>query len=171
VGLSDADFGKGVAISYIISFVMAYPLGVAADRFHPLRVGLITIVVYLGVSALGFFIATTPTSFMLIFILHTCLGGVFATGTASIVQRMLPADKFAQFFSAANLIRSVAFMIVPPTLGCAVEELGHNYRYAFGFGFGLTAAALGAFALLLQQYRRLGGDKAFVPPGTQRSIP
>lgn len=166
VGLSDAEYGRSVAYSYLISMVLAYPLGILADRFHPLRVGLFAMAGYIVVSLAGFRFATTASTFFALFIVHTVVAGTFENGTASIAQRMLPVDKFAQFFSALSLVRAVAFMIVPPVVGVIAEARHHDYRYAFLLGTLIAAAGVVSFGLLLRIYQRRGGDAGFVPPAT-----
>lgn len=44
------EYGGAVALTYVISLVFAYPLGVLADRFHPLRAGIVALIFYAGVT-------------------------------------------------------------------------------------------------------------------------
>ena len=83
VGISVAVYGKCLALTYVISLALAYPLGSLADRFHPLRLSLVIIGIY-GVFSLwaGFF-ARTPWLFGIAFVAHGVIAGVYFTASAS----------------------------------------------------------------------------------------
>ena len=51
-GVDRSDYGRAVAAAYCISIVLAMPVGWLADRFHPLRVGFVTLGLY-ALSMLG----------------------------------------------------------------------------------------------------------------------
>lgn len=164
VGMSDDLFGKSLALSYAISLVLSYPLGILADRFHPLRLGILGMGLYMVVTLFGFFFATTIPTFFIAFVLHTVVSGVYITGTASIGQRLLPMAKFAQFSSAAGVIGATCFMILPPSLGVLIEAMNHNYRYVFLIGSLIAASSILAYIIVFFNYKKLGGDVAYAAP-------
>jgi len=164
LNVSDDHYGKSLALSYAISLVLSYPIGILADRFHPLRLGIIVMTFYSAVTLYGFLFATGMWTFFAAFVLHTVVSGAYFTGTASIGQRLLPRDRFAEFASAAGIVGAVCFMILPPTLGMFIQHMHHNYRYVFLLGSILSGATVAAYVGLFVQYLKLGGDAGYVAP-------
>jgi MFS family permease len=164
VGMSDGLYGKSLALSYTISLVLSYPLGILADRLHPLRLGIFAMSLYVGVTVYGFLYATSVWPFFTAYVLHTVAAGTFLTGTASISQRLLPSSRFAEFHSAAGIIGSICYMILPPALGFFIQFMNHDYRYVFLLGGILALASVVAYTVLFLRFLKLGGDKAYVAP-------
>lgn len=136
-------YGKCLAITYGISLCASYPIGILVDRFHPLRVGLISLVAYALVTLWGGLYALESHSFSIALILHGVMAGTYGTATAAIGQMLLPKDKFAQFSSAWGIIGCFTGMIIGPATGLFLDHSGHQYRYTF-----LLSSALAAVALL-----------------------
>lgn len=158
------DYGDYLALTYFISLIMAYPLGALADRFHPLRVGLIALFLYSIASVWGGFFATTPETFAIAFVAHGFLSGTFFTATASLGQRLYPRDRFAQFASAGGIVGSLFSMVTTYAFGAFLDITGSVYRYTF-----LTAAVFGFAGLLLlyivyRKFMAMGGPEGYVAP-------
>ncbi len=164
VHLSDDMYGKCIALSYAISLVLAYPLGILADRFHPLRVGLVSMVLYAAATLFGFFYAFTAGTFFIAFALHTVVSGAYITATASISQRLLPSSKFAEVSAAGGVIGAIAGIFVTPALGAFIEWRHNEYRYVFLLAGVLAIVTCLSYGVLFYQYIARGGDQAFVPP-------
>jgi MFS family permease len=160
VGMSDQMFGHCQAISYAWSVLLAYPLGVLADRFHPLRLAIAILLAYLATTVFGFFFASTASAFYVALLLHTVISGCYWTGTASIAQRLLPREKFAEISSAGGIIAGIINMILPPVLGGFIALMHHEYRYVFLLAAALSAIGAGCFVVLLKKYLELGGENA-----------
>lgn len=164
VGLGLERYGKYLALTYVISFAMSYPLGALADRVHPLRVGIVSMAAYAAVTLWGGVFATTPGSFAVAFVGHGITSGAFFTVQVPIFQRLLPASKFGQFYSAANLLVNLGFIVLPPTVGLALDAMGSGYRLTF-----LTSGILGVLAFLslivvYRRFMRMGGPAHYVAP-------
>jgi len=164
VGMGDDLYGKCLALSYAVSLVLALPLGFLADRFHPIRLGIFCMIVYVFVTAFGFAFATESKSFFVAFLLHTILAGTYMTATASIGQRLLPKDKFGQFGSAGGIIYGVLSMLLPPALGFTVGWMNHDYRIVFLLGCILASLSAMTYLYLYRCYIRLGGDNDYHAP-------
>jgi MFS family permease len=164
VNMSDDLYGKCVALSYCFSVVLSYPLGMMADRFHPLRMGIVTMALYAAVCAFGFFTAVTAHTFFIALLLHVVLSGCYFTGTASVAQRLLPRNKFGEIASAGGMIGGVIGIFFSPSLGLFIQLMHHNYRYMFLLASILSITTCVCFVILLRKYNELGGDAAFVPP-------
>jgi hypothetical protein len=165
VHMSDRLYGDCVALSYAISIVLAYPLGSLADRFHPLRVGMSAMAMYAAATLFGFLFAFTARSFFVALLLHTVVSGMYITATASIAQRLLPRNKFAEISAAGGIIGAIAGMFVAPALGVFIQVMHQDYRYVFLLAAILAILTCLSYGVMLWQYNQRGGDAAFVPPG------
>jgi MFS family permease len=164
LGMGMDAYGKCLALTYAISLVFSYFLGVLADRFHPLRVGIAATCLYAAAMLWGGFFARTAGTFAVAFVLHGVLSGVFLTTTASIGQRLFPSSKFAQFASANGIIIGLGFLLLPPFVGMLLDVSGHIYRYTF-FCAGVLGLAGAAFLLVAhRKFMALGGPRHYVAP-------
>jgi MFS family permease len=157
-------YGKCIAISYLASLVLAYPLGVLVDRTHPLFLTIMATVLY-GISSIsGFFLITAEASFLIFFFLHTVLAGGFFTVSASLMQRLLPHEKFAEYASASLVISSLVYVIFLPIIGHLLDRSGHHYRFFLIASalFAGTAVILGY--LVVQRFRQYGGKSSYLAP-------
>jgi len=157
-------YGKALATTYFVSLTLAYFLGWLADRFHPLRVSIVTMVGYLLVSAYGALFATTPATFMPAFILHGVLSGCYFTSAASLGQRLFPHSRYAQFASAAGIVMAPANIVLAPLVGILIDGTGGFYRMTFFAGCAMAALALVTAWRVHGHFMRLGGPKGYVAP-------
>jgi MFS family permease len=157
-------FGKFGALSLFCSLLISYPIGSLADRIHPLRVAMISLILYMVLAGWAAFCVRTPGSFAFAFIAHRVLAGVFLTGTASFGQRLFPQVTFAQFASAAALINGLFLMIMPPLMGAWLDVTGNAYHLTFAAGGVIAALAACGMFVVFGYYQRLGGDQAYAPP-------
>jgi len=162
----DMDFyGKLIALAYLISLLLSYLLGHLADRFHPLRVGMVFLGLYALLALVGGFLATTTAVFAAVFVLHTVLAGAYYTATASLGQRLYPQAKFAQFASAATMLLSASQIVIAPFIGRMLDLSGHVYRYTYYVGFGLAVLGLLASFEVCRRIAGLGGFDNYLAPG------
>lgn len=164
VNMSDDTYGKCVAMSYAISMVLAFPLGYLADRFHPLRVGMATAGFYAVATAWAFFFASSASAFFVALAMHTVVSGMYITATASLAQRLLPRQKFAEITSAGGILGAFIAMFVPPALGGFIEWMHHEYRYVFLLASILATLTMVSYAVLIRQFVARGGDNGYVAP-------
>jgi MFS family permease len=164
LGMGTKQFGKYLAYTYVISFCITYPLGMLADRFHPLRLSMVAITLYGLVTLWGGCFARTPLSFGVAFLAHGVLAGTYYTVSASLGQRLLPQASFAQFASANGIIGALLNIIMPPVMGYLLDLSHHNYRLTFLVGSGLSFVALGCLAMVYRYWQRLIGPQHFVAP-------
>ena len=158
------SLGKYFAYTYIISFVLSYFLGVLADRFHPIRMGILSTALYGVVAFTGCFFITDQLSFAIVFILHGVLAGCFGTLTASFGPRLFPRMLFAQFNSAMWILQSLSWVIVTPVIGKILDLIGHQYHYTL-FAGGIFSI-FGVLILLKvhREFLKLGGDANYKAP-------
>ena len=164
VGMSMADLGKLGAASFTISLAIAYLLGSLADRFHPLRLGLICSALYAVFGVWAGLYAGTEFTFTVATVVHTVLTGAWGTSTASLHMRIFPQIRFAQFAAAAGIMTSVLTIVLSPAVGWVLDLTGQVYRYTFLMGAAVAAAGFVLLLLFHQRFMKLGGTQAYVAP-------
>jgi MFS family permease len=164
LGISMERYGKLFVVTFVASFLLSFVLGWLADKFHPVRVGIVTLALYAGTMVWGAFGATSEATFTVVFILHGVLMGSYLTGTASIRQRLFPATKFAQFWSASNIVVGLGYVVIPPAVGLWLDATGNVYRYTFAGGAVIAVCGLAAYAVVYRRFMALGGPHGYVPP-------
>jgi MFS family permease len=164
LGMNMEIYGRYVAVSYGCSLVLAWFIGSLADRFHPLRLMIFSMALYVAVAIFGTALGTSPKFFGIAFLGHTIISGIYYTSMASIGQRLYPRLKFAQFASAALVFQSVLGMLLPPAMGLVLDASGHNYRLTFVLGGLLATIGLCALVVVYHQFLKLGGPKNYIAP-------
>jgi len=156
--------GRYIALSYMISLVLSYFLGMLADRFHPLRLGLIALLLYAVGAFWGGLNAINTSGFAVALVVHCVLSGAFMTVTASIGQRLLPKMKFAQYASSLAIITSLGVMLVGPVVGKFLDYTHHVYRYTYFISSGIAVAAFLTGLALYSAFLKRGGHTSYVAP-------
>jgi MFS family permease len=165
--ITPSHYGNLLTLTFTVSFVLAYPLGILADRFHPLRLGVVALALYALATLWGGLCATTPLKFDIAFVLHGVLSGTFMTATASILQRLLPRLKFALFASAAGVIVCLANILIGPLAGFILNVTNRDYHSIFLLSSAQAWLALVVTFFLYRAFLARGGDKHYVPPGDE----
>lgn len=164
LGISMNKLGDYYAITYFVSLGLTFFLGMLADKFHPLRVGIISIGSYLILMCASYFLIDNINLFGLLFILHGVIAGCYMTSTASLGQRLFPQERFAQFNSAMWMLMAVGNVIAAPLFGKLLDLLNNNYRYLFIMGGILALIGLVCMSVSYFMFIKLGGDKSYTPP-------
>jgi MFS family permease len=162
--MSMETYGRYLVVTYLCSFVVAFPLGWLADRLHPLRVAIGAAVLYGVAMAAGFLWMRDAASFGWAFLAHGVLSGAFFTGAAALPQMLFPREKFAQFAAAAGLLAALFNMALGPLVGAWLDHLGNQYRYTFLAGSVLAALSAVLGLWLHARWLRLGGRQGYVAP-------
>jgi maltose/moltooligosaccharide transporter len=149
-GLSMEAYGRVFVVMFSCSFVLAYPLGWLADRFHPLRVGGVAIAAYGAAGLASFVLVKDAPGFAAALLAHGVLSGCFFTGTAAVCQVLFPKLNFAQFAAAAGMANSILQILLGPVLGWFLDLTGNDYRYAFLAGSVIAGMTLTTGVVLLR---------------------
>lgn len=158
------EYGLLITLTYAVSLVMSYFLGMLADRFHPLRTSLAAQVLYLVTMLAGWFTVTGDTSFGVLLVIHGIISGCFFTLSASLGQKLFPRELFAQFNSAFSMLLAISNVVLGPLFGWMLDQLARDYRYTFLFGAVLTALSVISLWKVFRGYLAYGGDAAYTPP-------
>jgi MFS family permease len=164
VQMDMGTYGKCLALTFLISIFLSYPLGALADRFHPLRVGIVTLALYLVVVLWGGVFARDAATFGIAIVAQGVASGSLGTGIASLGQRLYPRARFAQLASAQWIVAGIGNMLVMPMVGKFLDYTGHVYRYTLLISFGLGLISMGVFLILFRKFMALGGTKYYVAP-------
>jgi MFS family permease len=149
-GVSLERFGQYYVVMFVCSFVLAYPLGWLADRFHPVRVGVAAVATSALAGFASFLLLKDASTFGAALLAHGVIAGCFYTGTASLCQVIFPKLKFAQFTAAASMVNSLCQVLLGPVLGRFLDLTGNQYRFAFLAGCCLSLLTLLAGLVLLR---------------------
>ncbi|WP_395407666.1 MFS transporter [Pseudoduganella sp. UC29_106] len=154
-GVDRSSYGRAVSITYCISILLAWPLGWLADRIHPLRVGFIALVMY-ALSMLGAWqFATGSLSFLVWMVVHGVLAGVFLTGTASLLPKLLPRERFSELAAFSASVTALLTVVFTLGLGVVLDWSGRDFRLIFlAAGMVATVGACLWYALLKMHARR-----------------
>jgi MFS family permease len=162
--MSNDAYGKYLSYSFVISLCLAYPLGALADRFHPLRLLIVTLALYMLAMLWNVLYLFDVQTFGYSVMAQSVLAGAFYTVSASLGQRLLPRENFVQIGSAGGTINCLIGIVFAPALGIFLDSTGHNYRSIFHIGFVVTALALVVNLILYKKFMALGGPQHYVAP-------
>ena len=161
----DMDFyGKIASYSYMTSMVLAYPLGLWVDKFHPLRCcGVVTAAFTVMTFWAGFGIHDRMT-FAIGLYLQNVIAGCYWTVSAPLTMRLYPRSQYAQYGIVGGTLSSILHILAYPLLGKVLDATGHHYEYTF-----FAASALGVATLILwwffwRRFNELGGIKNYRAP-------
>jgi len=157
-------YGKCLAITYACSLVLSYPLGILADRFHPLRTSLVMLSLYALTTLGGAIFATDPKSFAVFFVLHGVLSGAWYTSSASLPLRLFPRAKFSQFYSALYMFIALGIMTAGPVIGQALDFTHRFYRLTFMASCTLSVVGLAVGLVVHSKFMKFGGPKHYIAP-------
>jgi Na+/melibiose symporter-like transporter len=176
LGLSTERYGEIVSWRNPATLVPILLIGLVVDRFHPIRIGLVTSVVLL-VSAVGsFLLIHDETTFMVMTIATYSSIAIYQAGTGALLVRLLPREQYGQFASANAVVFQLGWAAASPICGAfldwvtdfdaATGKAAHpeNYRYLFLWFAALTLAGVLLSFDVYRHWKRLGGDENYQAP-------
>jgi len=170
LNISMDTLGKYLACTFIFSLLLSWFIGVLADRYHPLRICLGTLALYTISCGLSWLLVTGPVSFGISLVIHGIISGTFYTGSASLMLRLLPRERFAQFGSAGGIIGQIMSILTTLLIGKILDWNHHNYILTYLMGTILALAALLLGIVVYRNFLVLGGDRGYQPPGFSSSL-
>ena len=185
VGIDLATFGKIGGLCGIISLVLLYPAGIISDRFHPLRVLMISTVLQamIGPLSIAFLFGRPALSdeMALWIFMGLCFGSLpivtlHGASELPMFMKLLPQERYGQFCSANALIRSIGLMLGGLACGAfldGMKRFGANpdlcYRFVPVWNFTWLIASGFFYYLLHREWLRLGGLRAYEAPRPEPS--
>jgi MFS family permease len=164
VGLSNDSYGKLSALQLFLSFAQAYAVGWLCDRYHPLRMTIIALVLFAITTFFAFFLVKSAFMFGVAHVICGSCAGFWLTATAPLGPALLPKSRFTQFLSANHICTASGVMVVSYTCGIFLDRMHHDYRFIYLWAcVFISASALVTF-VLYQRFMQLGGPKGYVAP-------
>ena len=165
LNISMATFGMCIFWTYLISLILAYPLGVLADRFHPIQLGLACILAFALLTLWGSFFIHDTITYCIGLVGHGVISGSFMSSTASLSQKLLPRSKYAEYLSAAFVFVGFLSIGFATALGYLLDNVfKHEYHYTYVLAFALSIIYLLVFIALYFKFQALGGKKNYIAP-------
>jgi len=176
-GVSLRKAGYMAAFFAIFSVLLAYPLGALVDRFHPIRIMLISCLLTVPLQFAAFFLVTDYRALVFIECFKVLLFALQGAAGIPMLISVFPKSSYGQMCSANALVRQFTQLVVG-VLGSLFLDwltqkslLTDNFRYGYLWmsgGFVLSTLALLA---LYREWKRLGGDEHYVPPEVSPHAP
>lgn len=164
LGMSMGTLGKWGALQFSLSLLQAYPAGWLADRFHPLRLTLISQLLLIASTLVAFIFVHDTTSFAMAYVGVGTLAGFWGTVTAPLPAVLFLPQKYATLDSARSMTIALSIMLSGAVSGWLLDHLGHNYRFIYLWACLGTVAALGVTLVVYRQFQRYGGPKHYAAP-------
>lgn len=178
-----SNVGIMAGISTVISPIFLLFMGALVDRWHPVRVmaytGQIGVFFCLGGWVWWFVDHPSPMVYMLTGVIGGVLSAPIGTlgGIAGLpaVFALLPREKFGQYNGAMCLVRAVAIFaggflagaymdLVKALVTHHSDDPNWIYRYMFLYSAFFTILSSYCGYKVYRGWKRLGGDKSYVPP-------
>lgn len=164
LGVDIGVYGYVEAASFLVSFLIAYPLGVLVDKFHPLRLGIITMALYMVSCVCGPLLIKDQTTFLSAFMAHTIISGMYFTSTAALAAMLFPKVTFAQFTAAAAVLAHLGSIALSMLQGPILDSSGNNYSLVWIMGGVLCVSSTICLIVVYRKFLALGGQQGYVPP-------
>ncbi|MCU0771112.1 MAG: MFS transporter [Verrucomicrobia bacterium] len=169
LGLTLDQFGKIKAWTFFVQvpvFLLAGPL---VDRWHPLRLEVAGLLLTALSFVACFVLIHDAASLQWCWILNQVCTAIVLGAYLALFPRLLPLDKYGQFFSA-NQIFGFTGVVLGPTLCGWMLETVRDYRLIFLWCAAANGLSFLACVTLFVQWRRLGGDGSYTPPRTDPAV-
>ena len=163
LGLSLQEFGQIKGWTFLIQIPVFFLIGPLIDRFHPLRVCIVGLLLTSVSYFACFWLIHGSSSLLLWWGVNQAALGIYLGAGAALTPRLLPRERYGQFFSAIQTFGFLPLIVTPPLCGLLLETI-RDYRYLFILcGICTTLTFIASLTLYLQ-WKRLGGDRNFKPP-------
>jgi Na+/melibiose symporter-like transporter len=165
LGLTLEEFGHLRGWCALIQMPIFFLIGPLVDRFHPLRVGLVGLLLSSLTFFANFFFVHDQASFTFWLLVNFVAMAVYLGSYLAILPRLLPRNKYGQFFTANQSFGFIGVALAPVLCGWLLESL-KDYRYIFVWCGGCTLIGFFSCFSVYRHWLALGGDRNYQPPGT-----
>lgn len=164
-----AEYGQLRSWLSLAQVPVFFLVGPFIDRFHPLRVVIVSYVI-MAITYWSSIVMVTSARTYLIWGLANIVGvSIFTACQLVIFPRILPKEKYGQFFTA-NQVIGISGLLVTPVICGRLLDVFHNYRLIFAWAGTFTLIGFFAAIALYRHWLRLGGDKDFDPKKVGREF-
>jgi len=170
LGLSLDAFGHARGWCSLVQVPVFFLVGPLVDRFHPLRVGMVGMLLSSATFFANFFFVQSEGSFTFWLILNFIAQAIYMGAYLAILPRLLPRSKYGQFFTANQIFGFAGVALAPVLCGGFLESM-KDYRFIYIWCGGCTLAGFFMCVFLYRHWMRLGGDANYRPPGFEDDVP
>ena len=170
LGLSLDAFGQARGWCSLVQVPVFFLVGPLVDRFHPLRVGMVGMLLSSATFFANFFFVQSEGSFTFWLIVNFIAQAIYMGAYLAILPRLLPRSKYGQFFTANQIFGFAGVALAPVLCGGFLEGL-KDYRFIYVWCGACTLAGFVMCLFLYRHWMRLGGDKDYRPPGFESEAP
>lgn len=164
LGLSLESFGQIRGWCSLVQVPVFFLIGPLVDRFHPLRLGMAGMLLSSATFFANFIFVHDEASFTFWLITNFIAQAIYMGAYLAILPRLLPRQKYGQFFTA-NQIFGFAGVVLAPVLCGRLLETMKDYRFIHVWCGTCTLAGFFMCLFLYRHWHRLGGDAGYQPPG------
>lgn len=188
LGLTLQQIGLIAAAVGVANVILTYPAGALADRFHPLRVMLwikVGLLMIAPLNCIWLFTNFDPAvNFKIVIALNIIslpLWLIYNVVGLPMYMRILPKDRFGQFCSFNAFSASAIGILGGIAAGAYIDLMrrifpdklwGNDFCYRMipVWGLPFLISGLVFLVLLYRSWKKLGGDKHYVPPGSDGEV-
>jgi MFS family permease len=171
VGMSMSTYGKFGALQLLCSLIQAPILGWLADKIHPLRLTIISLLLYGLTTMLAFFFVHDQRTFAIAYVATGTCAGFWLTASAPLAPVLLPKLKFATFASALAICTSLGSMLTAPVIGWLLDLINkgrsagaRNYHSIYLWASLFIVLSLLATIVVYRKFIGFGGTRAYTAP-------
>lgn len=164
IGLSLGQFGQIIGWFSLIGVPVFFLVGPIVDKFHPIRVAMVGLLL----SALAFtgcYFGIHGETSLLVWMLITGVAiAVYMGAYLATLPRLLPRSYYGRFFTA-NQIFGFSGVVLAPVLCGGLISYFKDYRFLFVWCAACCFASFFMSVQVFRDWKRLGGDEHYHPPG------
>ena len=164
LGLSLESFGQVRGWCSLVQVPVFFLVGPFVDRFHPLRVAMIGMLLTSLTYFANFFMDHNQSTLTLWLIINFIAQAIYMGAYLAIFPRLLPRRKYGQFFTANQIFGFAGVSLAPVLCGRLLESV-KDYRFIFIWCGSCTLIGFVMTMLLYRHWLKLGGDQGYQAPG------
>jgi hypothetical protein len=162
LGITIEQLGVFGAFMGLAQLVATYPAGIFADKFHPIRLCLITGTVTLITPLLGYVFYQDWPSYVLLGLLWFPVQEIGKASGAVLMMRVYPKKRYGQFCSCNGMTRALSRM-GGAILGAYVLDQLQDYRFYLLYNGALNVGTLICSFIVYYYWKKCGGDNYVAP--------
>jgi maltose/moltooligosaccharide transporter len=172
VGVTMEDIGYIGGALAIVQIIIYYPCGWLVDKFHPIRISLITLLLLPIIQIGSYFFIHGYWGYVVLQSAYILISSVWWLSANPLLMNIFPREKYGQFCSANGMARAGIIVLGSLVTGKYLDWLTDNntvidnYRYAFLLVGFLFAASLACLLMVYVTWKKLGGQHGYKPPVT-----
>ena len=163
LGLTLETFGQINGWGSLLGVLLSFPCGCWADKMHPLRLYIVSVILVIAVNIWGYFGAHGLITYAITSLLLTTVYTIQATCTLPMFAALLPRERYGQFCSAQAIFAAFWLTVANWGGGRFIDMTG-DYRDIFLWDIFFTFGALIALIPVYRTWKRCGGRDHYVAP-------